>query len=182
MVLSVKRASRTIPAFSSDGRAAKGFTLIELMIVLVIVAVVLMIAAPSYSVLSLRTKLKSYANEVVASAYLARSEAIKRNAPMRFCISTDGSSCAGAGDWDQGWVVMDPNDTVIKYQQALSGIKVFEVGGADTVTFQPSGITSTPVTLTICQQVPSEGIEEREVRITPTGRPTVKTTKAGCGP
>lgn len=163
-------------------RNTRGFTLIELMIVLIILAVILVIGVPSYNTLALRAKLKAYANEVAASALTARSEAIKRNAPMTLCISTDGATCAGGGDWDQGWVVIDPNDTVVKYQQGLDRIKVFEVSSIDTVLFQPSGVSSTPVTMTICQQTPSEGIEEREVRISATGRPTVKTTKLGCPP
>lgn len=161
-------------------RRMRGFTLVELMIVLVIVAVILIIGVPSYNTLALRAKLKSYANEMVASAITARSEAIKRNAPVRLCISTNGADCAGGGDWDQGWVVIDPNDTVVKYQQALDGIKVFELSSVHTVAFQPSGVSSTPVTLTVCQQEPEEGIEEREVRITSTGRPSVATTTDGC--
>jgi len=155
--------------------------LIELMTVLVIVAVLLIIAVPSYSVLSLRTKLKSYANELVASVYLARGEAIKRNAPMRMCISADGSTCVGGGDWEQGWIVMDQDDVVIRHQQALSsGIKIFELSSVDTMTFQPSGILNTPAIMTVCQDSPSEGIEEREVSFSTTGRHTMKTTQAGC--
>ena len=165
----------------SAARRARGFTLVELMIVLVIVAVILIIGVPSYNTLALRAKLKSYANEMVASAITARSEAIKRNAPVRLCIAnSDGDDCAGGGDWDQGWVVIDPNDTVVKYQQALDGIKVFELSSVHTVAFQPSGVSSTPVTMTVCQQEPEEGIEEREVRITSTGRPSVATTTDGC--
>ena len=165
-----------------SGHASRGFTLIELMIVVVIVAVILVIGVPSYNTLALRAKLKSYANEVVASALMARSEAIKRNAPMTLCISTNGADCAGGGDWDRGWIVMDPNDLVVKRQQALDGIKLFEVSSVHTMAFQPSGVSSTPVTMTVCQQTPQEGIEEREVRISTTGRPSVKTTKDGCSP
>jgi type IV fimbrial biogenesis protein FimT len=167
-----------------SARQARGFTLIELMIVLVIVAVILVIGVPSYNTLALRAKLKSYANEVVASAMTARSEAIKRNAPVRLCTSSNGTECAGGGDWDQGWVVIDPNDTVVKYQQGLDGIKVFEVSSVHTMLFQPSGVSSTTVRMTVCQQEGSEDLinERREVRITPTGRPTVKTTNGDCPP
>ena len=181
MAATFKSASSLRASPSAGCTRAGGFTLIELMIVLVIVAVLLVIALPSFSVVSLRTKLKSYANEIVSSAYLARSEAIKRNAPMTLCASSDGDTCAGGGDWDQGWVVMDPNDTVIKRQQPLSsGIKVFALSSLHTMTFQPSGITTTPTTMTICQQSPEEGIEEREIRISTTARPRVTTTTDGC--
>lgn len=159
-----------------------GFTLIELMVVLVIIAVILVIAAPGYSVLTQRIKLKSYANEVVSSAYLARSEAIKRNAPMRLCTSTDGVSCTGGDDWERGWVVMDPNDTVIKRQQSLAGgIRLFDLSsvGIDTMTFQSSGVV-TPARFKLCQQTPSVGVEEKRITISATGRPRIETTTDGC--
>lgn len=180
------KSSCSLHPVRSEGFARTGgFTLIELMIVLVIVAALLVLAVPSFSVVSLRTKLKSFANEVVASAYLARGEAIKRNAPMTLCASADGSTCAGGGDWDQGWVVMDPNSIVVKhYQGSSSGIKIFALSSVHTITFQPSGITTTPTTMTICQQTPSEGIEERQVRISTTARPrvTVPEPPIGCSP
>jgi type IV fimbrial biogenesis protein FimT len=188
MSSTVKRA-RSSGSFQSRGFGrTRGFTLVELMIVLVILAVLLVIAVPSYSILTLRTKLKSYTNELVASVYLARGEAIKRNAPMTMCMSADGSTCVGSGDWDQGWIVLDQrviadasDDVVIKYQQASApGIKIIEQSGLDTITFQPSGILSAPATMTICQASPSVGIEEREVSFTTTGRHIVETTQDGC--
>ena len=158
-----------------------GFTLVELMIVLVIVAVLLVLALPSFSTLTQRTKLKSYANEVVASVYLARSEAIKRNAVMTLCTSTDGTSCTGGDAWEQGWIVMDPNDTVIKRQQTLpSGIILFDLSSIDTMSFRSSGVASTRANLKICQQGASAGVEEKIVRVSITGRPRIETTTTGC--
>jgi type IV fimbrial biogenesis protein FimT len=162
---------------------SNGFTLIELMVVLVIIAVILMIGVPSYTVLTQRIKLKSHANELVSSAYLARSEAIKRNASMLLCTSTDGTTCTGGDDWEQGWIVMDPNDTVIKYQQSLAaGIILFDLSsstGIDTVTFQSSGVV-TPARFKLCQQTPSVGVEEKRITISATGRPRIETTTDGC--
>ena len=174
------------PIEAATFRRTGGFTLVELMIVLVIVAALLVIALPGYSVLSLRTKLKSYANEVVSSVYLARSEAIKRNAPMTMCIAKlpyDGT-CAGGGDWDQGWVVMDPNELVIKHQQTItSGVKLFGLSSLHTMTFQPTGVTMANATekiVVVCQDSPEEGIEEKKVTISATGKPKIETTTAGC--
>ena len=164
-------------------RRARGFTLVELMVVLVIVGVILVIAAPGFSTLTQRTRLKSYANEVVASIYLARSEAIKRNGQMTLCVSTDGANCTGGGDWEEGWIVVDPNDTVIKHQQSLApGIILFELSSAafTTMAFQPSGIVSTSAALKLCQQTSSAGVEEKIVTVSATGKPRIQTTTAGC--
>jgi type IV fimbrial biogenesis protein FimT len=163
---------------------ADGFTLVELMAVLVIVAVLLSIAVPSFSILSLRTKLKAYSNDLVSSAYLARGEAVKRNIPVTLCIANaDGDACVGAGDWDQGWIVIDPAGDVKKWQQSTEvGIKIFELSSIHTITFQPSGIVNTPVTMRICQDSPSDGFEERVLTISTTMRHSVDTTTSGCNP
>lgn len=158
-----------------------GFTLVELMIVLVILGVILAIGLPGFSELTLSTKLKSYANEMVASVYLARSEAIKRNAPMRLCVSDDGINCTG-GDWEQGWIVIDSADTVIGQQQALStGYKLTGTGGA-TMTFLPSGVASTASTMKVCRLTPEVGGQERVVQVSITGRPRVTRTETSTCP
>ena len=183
MTFSAGKATRPLRLESAPCVASRGFTLVELMVVLVIVAVILMIAAPSFSTLIQRTKLKAYANEVVASVYLARSEAIKRNAVMTLCTSTDGASCTGGSNWEQGWVVMDPNETVIKYQQPLqSGVILFEpfISGFNTMAFQPSGVVSDPAVLKLCQQGAASGVEEKIVTVSMTGRPRIETKTDGC--
>jgi len=162
-------------------QAVRGFSLIELMTVLGVVAILMVVAAPSYSVLMLRTKLKSYANDVVASAFLARSEAIKRNVPVRLCIAnTDGDDCVESGNWNQGWIVIDDSDTVIRRREASSGgIFLFELSSIHTVTFQPTGTASNSADITICRLAPDAGIEERKVTISSTGRPRVETVREG---
>lgn len=166
---------------------SRGFTLIELMIVLVILAVVLMIALPGFSEITLSTRLKAYANELVSSAYLARSEAIKRNVPVTLCVSTDGATCNAGGEWEQGWIVLDPsldpNDQVLLHKQGLAdGYRMVETpDGQNSLLFQPSGTASTAVSMKICRQAPEAGVQERQVTLSVTGRPRVAiTTDASC--
>ena len=165
-----------------------GFTLIELMIVLVILGVILAVAVPGFSQLGLSTKLKSYANQMVSSVYLARGESIKRNAPMTLCVSTDGLACEGSGAWEDGWIVLDPNDLVLQYQQEVAnGFKMACTGtcpgsSSHTLTFEPSGLVGTQTTIRICRQTPSVGNQEREVEISATGKPRVNRTTDGTCP
>lgn len=161
-------------------RAPRGFTLIELMIVLAIIGVILTIALPSFSEISMSTRLKAYANELVSSVYLARSEAIKRNEPMKLCVSTDGANCA-SGNWNQGWIVLDSSNVVIRRQQALhAGYSVTDTSaGAILITFQPSGLSSTAANMKVCRKTPTAGRQERSVSITATGKPRVSTTTTG---
>jgi len=164
---------------SSNG----GFTLIELMIVLVIVAAVLVLVPPGMAQLSLSTNLKSYSHEMLSSVYLARSEAIKRNTPVTLCVSTDGSTCAGTGDWEQGWIVLAADGSVIKSAQAITpGFRMTSDAAAPashTMVFQPSGVASTSSNITVCRKLPEVGNQERQVRVTATGKARLTTLTNG---
>jgi len=59
-----------------------GFTLIELLIVVAVVAVVLTLAAPSFSSLILMQRLKGINAQVVTDLQYARSEAVSRGVPV----------------------------------------------------------------------------------------------------
>ena len=164
-----------------------GFTLIELMVTVAIVAILAMVAAPSFSQAILSAKLSAYANNFMASAQLARSEAIKRNSTVRLCRSADGLSCAANGDWKQGWIVfhdvtnngtVDSGDTVIQVQEALSADYSF-TGDSYSLTFQSIGAGSTSATLTLCKASPSPGNQEREIKVSATGRSSATTTRTG---
>ncbi|MDD2162199.1 GspH/FimT family pseudopilin [Pseudomonas sp. MIL19] len=153
-------------------RLARGFTLVELMIVLAVLAVLLGIAAPSMSQFTFSGKLRSYSNEVVASAVLARSEAIKRNQVVTLCVSSNGTSCA-AGSWESGWIVRSSGGEVVHRQKTITdGFKI--IGSVSSIAFQPSGVGSTVATLKVCRATPSLGNQESEIAISATGRTAVK--------
>lgn len=155
---------------------SSGFSLIELMVVILIVAILASVAIPSFTEFLLNNKLRTYANNFVASAHLARGEAIKRNEPVRLCASADGTSCAG--NWKDGWIVLSAGDAVIYTQQAVDAhYKI--TGGTNTLLFQPTGVGTTQVTLTICKATPAAGTQERVVTISATGKPSVAKTSTG---
>ena len=160
-----------------------GFTLIELMIVLVIVAAVLGLVPPGMAQLSLSTNLKSYSHEMLSSVYLARSEAIKRNAPVTLCVSTDGVTCAGAGDWEQGWIVLASDGTVVKTNQSvMPGFRITSDAAAPdshTMLFQSTGAARTSSNITVCRKLPEVGNQEKQVRVTATGKARLRTTTTG---
>lgn len=150
----------------------RGFTLVELMIVLVVMAVLLGIAVPSMTQFTFSGKLRSYSNEIVASAVLARSEAIKRNQAVTLCVSSNGTSCV-SGSWESGWIVRTNGGEVIHRQQPITdGFKV--IGSVSSIAFQPSGVGSTQATLKVCRATPSLGDQESEVSISATGRTAVE--------
>lgn len=166
----------------------QGFTLIELMVTLAILAILLGVAVPAFHEVTLNSKLRSHSNSLVASALLARSEAIKRNSIVRMCVSTDGVACA-TGGWEQGWVVyhdvnnnntLDAGEAVLRYENAASsGYRI--LSAVESIVFLPSGVGASQATLKVCRATPNAGAQEREVTISATGRTSVtKTTTATC--
>lgn len=157
----------------------RGFTLVELMVTITVLGILLAVALPSLTDVMLGGRLGSYANNLLASAYLARGEAIKRNSVVILCASSNGTGCAG--NWEQGWIVL-AGTAVIQHQQALpSGLKMTESGGLGSINFQPTGVGATQATLTVCRATPSAGKQERVISIGATGRASItKTTTGSC--
>ncbi|MGC4397348.1 GspH/FimT family pseudopilin [Hydrogenophaga sp. T2] len=83
----------------------RGFTLIELMVGITILAILLAIAVPSFRGSMASSRVTSSTNEIVSALALARSEAIRRGTRISVCKSTNGTGCAAAGGWEQGWIV-----------------------------------------------------------------------------
>ncbi|RNF86167.1 GspH/FimT family pseudopilin [Montanilutibacter psychrotolerans] len=97
---------RSLPA-----RLAAGFTLVELLVVIIILAVVMAIGFPSFTAVFNNNRLSSTANEVVASVQIARIEAVRRNTRVILCNSADGATCTNvaAGVAWTGWIVLVPD-------------------------------------------------------------------------
>lgn len=101
------------------GRRTLGFTLLEMLVTLMLLAVLTAAAAPSFGGLLQGNLAAAHADALMTSLALARSEAIKRNLRVMLCKSTDGASCTTAGDWAHG--VLDMDEDVLRAQAALPG-------------------------------------------------------------
>ena len=74
----------------------RGFTIVELMVTVAVLAILSAIAVPSFTNLIRGNRLTSAANEMVALLQTARAGAISNRASVTVCPSTDGSTCAAA--------------------------------------------------------------------------------------
>lgn len=91
-------------------KKANGFSLIELMVVIALVAILASLAAPSFQGMIASSNLTSTTNDLVATLARARSEAIRRGKRVTICMSTDHESCVTTGDWTQGWIMFNDDD------------------------------------------------------------------------
>lgn len=86
-------------------RLQRGVTLIELMIGLVILALLLFLALPNFSVFLQNTQIRNAGESVLQGLNLARAEALRRNSSVRFqFVSNLSTSCALANN-SLNWVV-----------------------------------------------------------------------------
>jgi type IV fimbrial biogenesis protein FimT len=84
-----------------------GYTLIELMTVLAVLAVLLTVGVPQLKVFFQSNQMVSNTNDLVTALNLARSEAIKRGLRVTVCKSSAATTaplCDGA-NWQDGWIV-----------------------------------------------------------------------------
>lgn len=175
-----------------------GFTLVELLVVLVIAAVLAAVGVPSWRALTEKLQVTGVSDAFVASLHLARSEAIKRHDRVALCKSADGVFCAPSGGWDQGWIIFhDRNNNgrreepeqILRRQQALPA--ALRLSGnlsvAEYVSFVPTGATKLvgggfqAGTLTVCWES-GRTAEARQIILNAAGRPRVRAFAAGgCG-
>ena len=72
----------------------KGFTLVELLITIALMAVISALAAPSFQALIKKYKIALEARRVLATLNFTRMEAVKRNSLVSLCPSSDGLACS----------------------------------------------------------------------------------------
>jgi len=72
----------------TGGGHARGFTLIEMVVTLVIIGVIFAFAVPSFRTMVISNRLTTAANDVVDAINIARVEAIKRNGNVQFCSNS----------------------------------------------------------------------------------------------
>lgn len=100
---------RLTPRQSPPRRGESGFTAIELMVVVAIVAILAALAGPSFTPLIDSWRTRQAAEGLQSSLYFARSEAIKRGGNVvivKTPNNTDGCTLApGNDDWGCGWSV-----------------------------------------------------------------------------
>jgi type IV fimbrial biogenesis protein FimT len=130
-----------------------GFTLVEMLIAVTLVAILLTIGIPSFRFVTNSNRIAGEINGLLGDMQFARSEAVKEGRPVTVCVSTDGANCAtgaSANAWQSGWIVFsDVNgnaavdgatDVILRVQTPFSGTDSFVASNTvSAVTFNREG-------------------------------------------
>lgn len=136
----------------------RGFTLIELMVTVAVLAIVLSIAIPSFSAIILNNRLSTTADELQSSLQLARSEAVKRKKTITLCrADASFEKCAESGtDWSLGWLLLSGGE-VLKIWEPSSGLVI--EGPATSAMILGTGMPQSSYTFKVNAPQCSNGVQ-----------------------
>lgn len=164
-----------------------GFTLLELLVTLAVVALLLAMAVPAFTSLVLDARLTAAVNRVVHGVHVARHEAQKSGADVVLCRSTSGQQCVHSGGWHTGLIVfvnrdrddppqVDPGEPILQSEAALPLTAV--LANRRAFVFRPWS-RSVNGTLTFCDRRGTE--QARAVVVSYTGRPRATSASTANG-
>lgn len=143
----------------------RGLTLVELMVALAVAAILVTVAVPSMQSFGAARSSAGGADQLMQAIRLARSESLKRLAPVTLCATSDPNAASpDCGDsWKSGWLVfvdtdrdaaVGGTDIVLKVgapPASLGGLA--EDSGAASVTFEANGQAGKAMAFTVTPKV-----------------------------
>ena len=163
----------------------RGFTLLELMSTVSIVAVLTTTAIPSFNDLVQRNRITTEINTFVAHLHYARSEAVKRGVRVVVCRSADELNCSRTEGWHKGWITFaDSNanrernagESLLRVEAGEENGIIITSGRRRRVVYQATGFSpGTNGTYTFCD--PKHPEWAKAVILSNTGRIRLSKTK-----
>ena len=161
-------------------KADSGFTIVELLIIIAVMAVLTSLAVPALGQFILNRSINSQANTFSSILTFARSEAIKRNASVSVCKSANGNTCNPQGNWAQGFIVfvdpvnqgvVDAGEVVLRVvgrvhdSLTMAGVPAQGPAGlgtvSDVVTYRSDGLSAQSGRWTVCSNVANSNFAVR---------------------
>jgi type IV fimbrial biogenesis protein FimU len=124
----------------SRPKGSAGFTVVELMIVVFVVAIFASIALPSFSTAITNSRLQSASNELTSLIQFARSAAVQNNQNMNLCLSS--------GVWSVRKSCTDSSAVVLRSFTPPTGVTI--AASVSTLTFRSNGTASGAASLIAC--------------------------------
>lgn len=155
----------------------KGFTMVEMLVVIIIASILLMLAIPYYQSFRADNKASDLATAIASALHFAKSEAIRQNTVMTLCgANATQTACNNNNSWDNGWIIIGPNND-IHLVYAASIPNTLTATPNNTVQFQASGFLSSVTNNSFTIQ-PADCKTGYTVTVSNSG--AVSTTKFNC--
>ncbi len=152
---------------------SRGFSLVELMITIAVIAILTVIAVPSFRDAIHRNQVSSASNALLGSLAYARAEAINRGQLVSMCPGSQAAGCtASATAYEPGWIVytypagaasankayVAASSILLRATGAQAGVSIQSLG-TTVVTFGQQGQLkpSTPLKFVTCYRGGSSG-------------------------
>ena len=117
----------------------RGFSLIELMITVAVLAILLTIGIPSFQSQFERSRFSAVQESLLTTFSEARAAALVRGTSVEVCAGT-GASCSDSNDWSGGWLLVTTT-TPVEVLRAWDGPSGSSVNSstAKRVRYGPDG-------------------------------------------
>ncbi|RKZ99293.1 MAG: hypothetical protein DRQ43_00005 [Gammaproteobacteria bacterium] len=173
-----------------------GFTLIELIITIALIAILFGIAVPSFVGMIQLNRDVAQVNSLQGNLRWARTEAIKQHVSVSTCASSDKLTCSGSTDWAAGWIIFtdqnnngvvndngdlnlceDGEDCILKVGSAAYNAAIVSTA---TITFDAKGTAADNYAITFTPDDCPTGEQNRSSTISILALGKIKKIRRNC--
>ena len=158
----------------------RGFTLYELVVTLALVAILFVLAIPSFADSLARQRQRVEIDALFHAVHLARKESVMRRKVVSLCPSHDGKTCSSDRDWSRGWLMfenkdrdspprVDSGEPVLSVHEVADGVRI--EANRRAFTLRATFLRATNGTIVFCDD--ADRIPPKALVISYTGRPRV---------
>lgn len=126
----------------------QGFTALELIITMAVIAVLLTLGVPAFQNFGWNLRMKTAMDTLQTDLKLARGHSISQNSRTVICPADDKTGCSGQADWQHGWIVFtdingdrekQATEPLLKYSGTLANLNINSSSSRTYLRFFPNG-------------------------------------------
>jgi type IV fimbrial biogenesis protein FimT len=169
--------------------ASRGYTLYELLITVLLLALMSAIAVPSFSASLARSRQRAELDALFHAIHVARKESIMRRKVVSICPSDDGKTCGHDAQWSSGWLMfentdrdspprIDAGEALLQQHAVRPGVTMH--ANRRGFTLRATFLRATNGTIIVCDR--ARRIPAKALVISYTGRPRIAAKKTDGKP